>query len=494
MHFIGYDLGSSSIKVSLINIQDNNVEASISFPEKEMTIDSPKIGWAEQSPEKWWEYICSATKKILKNTGIAPSSIEGIGLAYQMHGLVIVDGNNEVLRPSIIWCDSRAVEIGEKAFKEIGAEKSIKLLLNSPGNFTASKLAWVKENEPEVFGRINKAMLPGDYIGFKMTGEVLTTSTGLSEGVFWNFETDEPANFLLDHFGINHQLLPSLTPVFGDQGRLTDDAAEQLGLKKGIPLLYRAGDQPNNALSLGVFEPGEMAASGGTSGVVYGVSDQLVKDESQRINSFVHVNHTSDQKRIGVLLCINATGITYRWIKDLISPKSSYDELELLAQQASPGSDGLTLLPFGNGGERMLNFKNSGARFIDLDLNRHSSKEMIRATLEGIAFSFVYGLELMLELGVPTHKIKVGSDNLFQSRIFSQTIANLTGASIEMFETTGAIGAAKAAAFAAGKYESLQKAFETNRLVNSFSPQPKDEILEASYQKWKRELNKSMNY
>ncbi|MEM7108834.1 MAG: FGGY family carbohydrate kinase [Bacteroidota bacterium] len=491
MYSIGFDIGSSSIKAALINVQSNEVNAAVKSPEQELEIHAPQPSWAQQDPEVWWNHVKEASHLLLKKSHVNPAKITSIGLAYQMHGLVVVNKDGQVLRPSIIWCDGRAVQTGEVAFRQMGKEKCLHHLLNAPGNFTASKLAWVKANEPEVYGQIDKAMLPGDYIGFKMTGEIVTTAAGLSEGIFWDFQNEAPADFLLNHFGFSKHILPTLVPIFGSQGQLTPKAAGELGLPAGTPLLYRAGDQPNNALSLGALEPGDFAGSGGTSGVIYGVSDQLIKDDSQRVNSFLHVNHTAAQKRIGVLLCVNATGIAYRWIREQVAPNLSYLELEQLAHTAEPGANGLTVLPFGNGGERILHFKNEGARLIGLDFNRHSTKEMVRATLEGVAFSFVYGFEILKELGVPINRIKVGNDNLFQSTIFSQTIANLTGVSIEMYETTGAIGAAKGAAYAAGGYHSLEEAVASAQSQESTVPKTAEKEREA-YEKWKDELKKSI--
>ncbi|MEM9894973.1 MAG: FGGY family carbohydrate kinase [Bacteroidota bacterium] len=491
MYSLGFDVGSSSVKAALIDIESNQTLATVKSPDQEMQIHAPKAGWAEQDPETWWHHVRDASHRLLEETKVDKSKITSIGVAYQMHGLVVLDKDGQVLRPSIIWCDGRANQQGKAAFDKLGAQKCIHHLLNAPGNFTASKLAWVQQNEPQLFERIDKAMLPGDYIGFKMTGEITTTATGLSEGTLWDFQNESLANFLVDHFEFGSEIIPPLVPIFGAQGKLTSTAAKELGLNTGTPLLYRAGDQPNNALSLGALQPGDLAGSGGTSGVIYGVSDQLIKDESQRINSFLHVNHTAEQKRVGVLLCINATGIAYRWIKDHLAPDLSYTQLEHLAQEAEPGADGLTLLPFGNGGERILNFKNEGAQLIGLDFNRHSTKEMVRATLEGIAFSFVHGLEIMKGLGVSIGKIKVGNDNLFQSTIFSQIISNLTSASIEMYETTGAIGAAKGAAYAAGHYNSLEEAVSADHGTKSIMPQSVGKEQEA-YEKWKNELKKSI--
>ncbi len=446
-----------------MNATDGTVRGTAQHPETEMLISSPHPDWAEQSPEDWWEAACTATQKLLATVQVSPRQIAAIGIAYQMHGLVVLDKQGQVLRPAIIWCDSRAVEIGNQAFAALGSDFSMENYLNSPGNFTASKLRWVRENEPDIFARIDKVMLPGDYLAYRMTDEICTTITGLSEGVFWNFKEKTLAKRLLDLYQIPENMLPEIMPVFARQGNLSADAAKSLGLISGIPIGYRAGDQPNNALSLNVLRPGEVAATGGTSGVVYAVAEQPVFDPKQRVNSFAHVNYTPENPLTGVLLCINGAGSLYRWVRENMGAKSlSYSDLEQLANTIPIGSEGLSILPFGNGSERMLGNQNPGAQIMGLHFNRHNQRHIFRAALEGIAFAFVYGLEAMRDLGIPVQTLRVGNDNLFQSAIFSNTIATLMNLEIEVLETTGAVGAAKAAGVSVGIFSSPEEALGQN--------------------------------
>lgn len=486
MYFIGYDIGSSSIKCALVNREGNKTIATVQYPHQEMPIQAVEPGWAEQDPEMWWENVGKATRSILEKTQINPADIKAIGIAYQMHGLVLTDDQGQVLRPSIIWCDSRAVEIGNQAFQSIGAENCLRQLLNSPGNFTASKLKWVKENEPGVYERIRYFMLPGDYIAFRMTQRATTTISGLSEGIFWDFEQQAVSDVLLDEYGINRHFVPEILPTFSIQGLLSEAAAEVLGLSAGTPVSYRAGDQPNNALSLDILEPGEVAATGGTSGVVYGVVDRPQYDPASRVNAFAHVNYSREAPRIGILLCINGSGILYSWMKHNMSREGlSYSDMEVLASKIPIGSDGLVILPFGNGAERMLENKNIGAQFLHVELNRHHQPHFYRAALEGIAFSFVYGIEVMRSMGLNIQVMRVGNDNLFQSAVFSETIATLVEADIEVVETTGAVGAAKGAGFGIGQYGSLKEAMSGNHIL--FRYQPVKEALpkyQAAYDKW----------
>jgi len=490
MYYIGYDIGTSSIKASIIEAKSGKSIGTAQEPEQEIPIDAVQNGWAEQDPELWWKYVCKATETVLNQTKIAADDIKGIGIAYQMHGLVLVDKKLEVIRPSIIWCDSRAVEIGDKAFNEIGEEECLQCYLNSPGNFTASKLKWVKENEPELYSQIFKIMLPGDFIAMKLSGKVTTTVSGLSEGIMWDFQNNKLADTLLQHYGIEPSLIPEIVPTFGLQGELSIDAAKKIGLTPGTKITYRAGDQPNNALSLNVLNPGEIAATAGTSGVVYGVTDQIKYDPLSRVNTFAHVNHTNKNTSLGVLLCINGTAILNSWLKK-ITETESYDEMNSLAENTPVGSDGLLILPFGNGAERMLQNKNLGSQISGLDFNRHSKGHMIRAAHEGIAFSFKYGMEIMEETGIEVKVIRAGNANMFLSPIFRETLADITGASIELYNTDGSIGAARGAGIGIGYYNPAKEAFTNLKIIKTINPK-ENKVINDVYKEWKRKVNSKL--
>lgn len=488
MYSIGYDIGSSSIKAALIETVSGKSISVVSEPSVEMEMIAVKNGWAEQDPNDWWKHVCKATHQLIKNNKIDPKDITGIGISYQMHGLVVVDKDGNSLRNSIIWCDSRAVEIGNRAFESLGSEKCDEHLLNSPGNFTASKLKWVKENEPGVYKKIYKFMLPGDYIAYKLSNTICTTITSLSEGIFWDFKQNEIADWLLNYYGFDPALVPEVVNNFSVQGRVSKNGAVESGLAEGTPIYYRAGDQPNNALSLNVFEPGEVAATGGTSGVVYAVTDNLSVKESSRVNNFAHVNYSETAPKIGKLLCINGSGIQYRWLLNNLNV-SSYGEMNQLAASVPIGSDGVTIHPFGNGAERMLNNLEIGTRISNINLNNHQKAHLCRAALEGIAFSFVYGMEIMKSDGIRPSVIRAGNDNLFRSDIFSETIATLIGQEIEIYNTTGAIGAARACELRNGNYVTFGKHIMENDYVLGFKPLANKEEYEKAYAKWKTELN-----
>lgn len=493
MYLLGYDIGSSSVKGALVDSQSGKCIASDFFPKTEAPIKALRAGWAEQDPESWWLSLREVTRSLLEMSRVSPNDITAIGISYQMHGLVAIDRNHHALRDAIIWCDSRGVPYGEKAFEEIGNEKCLRHLLNSPGNFTASKLRWLKENEPEIFGKIYKVMLPGDYIAMRLTGNIRTTMEGLSEYMLWDFRENKAAQFLLDYFGFDESILPEIVPTFSLQGELTPTAAKELGLAEGTPVTYRAGDQPNNALSLNVFNPGEVAATAGTSGVVYGVNGTVSYDSLSRVNNFAHVNHSADAPRIGVMTCINGTGILNSWIKRNVAPERiSYEDMNRLAETVPVGSEGVTILPFGNGAERVLGNREIHCSFHGINFNIHNRNHIIRAAQEGIVFSLYYGMEIMHDMGLEIGMIRAGNANMFLSGIFRETLASVSGATIELVDTDGAVGAAKGAGIGVGIYKDNNEAFSSLTALRTIEPATDRTPYIDAYTRWKECLGKEL--
>ena len=473
MYLLGYDIGSSSVKASLVNAETGKTVASDFYPKTEAEIIAVKAGWAEQRPQQWWDCLKHATASIMASSGIDPKEIKAIGISYQMHGLVLVDKDKQPLRPAIIWCDSRGVPYGEKAFGALGEEKCLSHILNSPGNFTATKLAWVKENEPELFEKVYKIMLPGDYVAMRLTDRICTTVSGLSEMMLWDFKEGKVADFLLEYFGYDADIIPEIVPTFSVQGLVSAEAAAELGLAEGIPVSYRAGDQPNNALSLNVFNPGEIASTAGTSGVVYGVLGEVNYDLKSRVNTFAHVNHTNDRTRLGVLLCINGTGILNSWSKRTVAPEGiGYAEMNDVADQAPIGAAGVSVIPFGNGAERVLQNKEVNCSIHGVNFLTHNKSHLLRAAQEGIVFSFMYGMEIMEQMGMPINKIHAGHANMFLSPLFRNTLAGVSGATIELYDTDGSVGAAKGAGMGAGIYKDNNEAFASLEKSRSSSRWP----------------------
>lgn len=497
-YLLGFDVGSSSVKATLLDSETGRVAASAQSPDAEMRIDADHPGWAEQPPDRWWDHVLRATDKLKERSNADLGDVQAVGISYQMHGLVLVDSSGHALRPSIIWCDSRAVETGNRAFSGIGAEKCLKHLLNSPGNFTASKLKWVMDNEPDVYRRIHKFMLPGDYIAMKLTGLMTTTIPGLSEGILWDYVEGKVANLLLDHYAIDPGLVADIVPTFGVQGETTRDAARALGIKPGTPVAYRSGDQPNNAFSMNVLNPGELAATAGTSGVVYGVVDRPVHDSKSRVNTFVHVNHDPAQPRYGVLLCINGTGILNSWLKHQVMSggdrQADYPAMNELAASVPVGAEGVVILPFGNGAERTLENRDLGASIYGLAFNAHTAAHVLRAAQEGIVFALNYGNEILRDMGVEVDTVRAGHSNMFLSPLFAEAFATVTGAVVELFSTDGSQGAARGAGLGAGLYASADEAFIGLEKVHSIEP---DRALEGAYadayEAWKSALQRALN-
>lgn len=489
MVLLGFDCGTSSIKATLLDAATGAVIASASCPDTEMAIDALRPGWAEQDPAVWWHHLKAATARLLSSSKIAPADIKAIGITYQMHGLVCIDKAGAVIRPSIIWCDSRAVPLGQQAAEALGSGRCLEHLLNLPGNFTAGKLAWVKENEPDAFKRIAKILLPGDWIAMKLTGQAATTESGLSEMILWDFKNTCPADFLMAHYGIDPALLPPLVPTFGPQGTLTQAAAAELGLAEGTPVTYRAGDQPNNALSLNVLSPGEVAATAGTSGVVYGVSDKAAFDPKSRVNTFLHVSNTRQTPRNGVLLCVNGTGRLNSWLKHNLG--IDYPDMNARAGAVPVGADGLSILPYGNGAERTLENRPVGAAVCNLDLNTHTLGHVLRAAQEGIVFALNYGLDIMKSMGIEIRTVRAGKANMFLSPLFAQTFATLTGATVELYNTDGSQGACRGAGLGAGVFKTPQDAFASLKKLDAIAPKDDQrEICQAAYAAWLEALHK----
>ena len=493
---LGLDIGSSSVKASLVDAETGATISSAQSPSEEMPMLAVKAGWAEQDPELWWTHLVKSVKSCLQKSNSKGENIEAIGISYQMHGLVLIDKDHKPLRPSIIWCDSRAVDVGERALNALTEKYCLQHFLNSPGNFTASKLAWVKENEPQIFSKVYKFMLPGDYIAMRLTGEIVTTDTGLSEGIFWDYESKSVSEKLLNHFGFDNSFVPEIKPVFSAQGQIRKDIANELGINPSAKVSYRSGDQPNNAFSLNVLNPGETAATAGTSGVIYSVTDKNAFDPKSRVNTFIHVNN-SQKISNGVLLCVNGTGILNSWLRKMLATgdqRFDYASMNSVASQAPIGSDGLSVLPFGNGAERILQNKSVEASFHGLNFNRHGQPHMLRAAQEGIVFALKYGFDILQGMGLKTNVIRAGNANMFLSPIFREAFVNTIGAPLELYDTDGAKGAALGAGVGAGVFANFSEAFNGLHLIaREDVDNNKKERYSKAFTQWKSLLVAALN-
>jgi xylulokinase len=493
LYLLGFDIGSSSIKGSIINAHTGTLAASASFPDVEMPILALRQGWAEQAPQTWYDNAVKVTRLLKKQAGKKLKDIAAIGISYQMHGLVLVDINKHVLRNSIIWCDSRAVGIGERAADRIGRKKCLKHLLNYPGNFTASKLRWVIENEPAIYKKTYKFMLPGEYVAMRMSDKIVTTVPGLAEEMLWDYANKSVSGDVLRVTGIQRQKIPDIMPTFSIQGELTKKAAQELGLKPGIKISYRAGDQPNNALSLNVLEPGEVAATAGTSGVIFGITDKNLHDTGCRVNTFAHVSNTEKNVRNGVMVCVNGTGILNSWLKHNTTDGRSYQFMNRKASIIPPGSGGVMVLPYGNGAERTLCNREIGASIHNLNFNIHKRRHVFRAGQEGIVFALNYGFEVMKEMGMKTKKVRAGHANMFKSPVFREIFANTCGVAVELYNTDGSQGAARGAGLGAGIFKTRSEAFRGLKRIAVIEPGRRlMSVYGEIYKRWKSILTKEL--
>lgn len=489
MHYLGIDLGSSSVKVCLADANGKEIASAKAPIDGEMEIISTSSGFAEQNPEDWWAMLTHGIKQ-LKEQGHNLANVKAIGIAYQMHGLVAMNDSFIPLRPAIIWCDSRAIPLGEKAFQEIGEEKALKKLLNSPGNFTAAKLAWVKNNEPDIYNKIAFIGLPGDWLAARLTGQLNATVSGLSEGIFIDHSTGQISNDVLNAFSIDKNFIKQPGESFRRFGKVLPTWCDEFGFNADAEVCYVAGDQPNNAFSLSAINPGEVAINAGTSGVLYAVSETPVVDMQQRVNTFAHVTHTTNKPSFGVLACVNGTGIQYSWLRHMLANNGdlSFIDLNNLAKTAPPGCDGLHVFSFGNGAERILNNRNIGASFTNINFHKHGPQHLIRAAQEGIAFSLVYCIEIFKEIGIEIKVLKAGSANLFNSPLFRQIVADTSGIPVEVINADGALGAARGAMVGSQAIDIKTIGSEMIQTVARVEPSENTQLYRQIYNEWLGEL------
>lgn len=434
MAFLGIDVGTSSVKVSIVG-EDGVILASATAPaSSERAINSPNPNWAEQNPEDWWE---DAQQAILNLPLEARLQVEAIGIAYQMHGLVLVDSQFQPVRPSIIWCDGRNIQESQILAESLGLDALENRLLNKPGTLTLAKLAWVAEHEPETLAKAHTFGLPGDFIAYKLTGEWSTTKSGYSEMVGWDFGASIPFEEGFRKAGWKLPL-PEARPNLEEGAPIQKVIAEKLGLPPSARVTYRAGDQPNNAFGLGVLQQGETAISAGTSGVLYGIGDSS-PGLHEGINRFLHVN-----SQIGVLMCLNGVGSALAFARRTWFQNQSYEALSELASQANPENCPY-FFPFGNGAERILS-ERAFSGFTELDFNRHNLPELARSVFEGIAFAYRLGSEKMEKAGCLSKVVNGTESGLLKSSFFAQLLANELQVELILSEGDGSTAAARGAA------------------------------------------------
>ncbi|WP_339655368.1 FGGY-family carbohydrate kinase, partial [uncultured Salegentibacter sp.] len=346
---------------------------------------------------------------------------------------------------------------------------------------------------PENFKKASIMMLPGDYIAAKLSETPQISTSGLSEAALWDFSKGKLATEVLDKMGLSEDFIPEIVPSFGDQATVSSAIANELGLDPDTKINYRAGDQPNNAFSLNALKPGDIATTAGTSAVMYAVSAENTFDPESRVNTFLHVNNTEKAKHNGVLLCINGSGILYQWLRKIISVGREelipYEKLNEEAAKVEPGSKGLRFYPFGNGVERIFSNKEVNSGIENLNYNIHQPAHLIRSACEGIVFAMNYGFEVMQSIGVEGKVVRAGKDNLFLSPVFREIFVNTTQTTLELYNTSGAEGAARGAAVGYGFYKEFDDAFTSLKCLERMEPDPKlSKQYQEIYQEWKQNI------
>lgn len=461
MYFIGVDLGTSSVKILVMDAEGNIIkETTNHYP-----LNFPKPLWSEQNPQDWLEQSLIGIKESIAS--LDASKVDAIGFSGQMHGLVLLDEHDSVIRPAILWNDQRSTKETDYLNEEIGIDR----LTNYTGNiafpgFTAPKLLWVKENEPEHFERIRKIMLPKDYLAYKMTGSFSTDYADASGTLYLDVESKEWSKSMMDIMGISEKVLPKLYESYESIGLLNKDVSEYLGTG-AVKVIIGSGDQACAAVGGGVVSKGRCTISLGTSGVVFIHSDTFIKDPNNGLHAFCHAN--GDYHLMGCML--SAAGSLKWWVEEVLKS----DDYNHLVDEASdvPIDNGLYFLPYLMGERSPHNDPDARGVFWGLNLT-HGRAGMTRAVIEGVSFALRDSFEIVKSLDQPVDEIRInggGSKNDF----WCQMIADVLGTKVVRLETDAgpAYGAAILAAVGAGKFKSVKEACD--KLItttDSFIPDP----------------------
>ena len=479
-YLLGFDVGSSSVKASLVNADSGKCVATAFFPEKEAPIMAVKAGWAEQDPQMWWDNAKLSLKKIMVEAGATAEEIKAIGISYQMHGLVCVDKNLKALRPSIIWCDSRAVPYGEKAFKDLGADQCLSHLLNSPGNFTAAKLAWVKENEPENFKKIKKIMLPKDYLAYKLSGTFCTDYSDASGMLLLDVKNRKWSKEMCDICGITEDMLPKLFDSFEKVGELKHDLAAELGLRDGVVIAAGAGDNAAAAVGTGTVGNNKCNISLGTSGTIFMSSDSFAVDSNNALHSFDHAD--GHFHLMGCML--SAASCNKWWMDEILKTKDYADEQKGIDKL---GENHVFFLPYLMGERSPWNNPNARATFTGITMDT-TREDMTQAVLEGVAFATRDMYEVAKSIGVAPKRTMICGGGA-KSPLWRRMIANILNVEVDVpsCEEGPGMGGAMLAMVACGAYKSVEEAAAAIVKVDK-TEKPDPELVakyEARYQQFK---------
>lgn len=460
-YLIGIDLGTSGVKTVLFDESGKPVASStVEYP-----LYQPNLGWAEQDPEDWWKGTCESINNVMLKSGVNKQDVKGVGLSGQMHGAVLLDKNDKVLRKAIIWCDQRSAAECDQITQLVGKERLIEITANPAlTGFTASKVMWVKNNEPQIFEKIAKILLPKDYIRLRLTGEYATEVSDASGMQFMNIAQRKWSSEVLGKLEISESMLGKMYESQEVTGKVTASAAAITGLNEGTIVVGGAGDQAAGAVGNGIVKPGVVSSTIGTSGVVFAYTDKLTIDPLGRVHTFCHAVPNTYH----IMGVTQGAGLSLKWFRDnfcmeelMTAELSNIDVYKLLdaeAENITPCSDGLVYLPYLMG-ERTPHL-DPDARGVFFGLTaKHTKPHFVRSIMEGVTYSLRDCLEIIRGMGVEVSEVRASGGG-GKSKIWRQMQADVFGTNINrIFSDEGpALGVAILAGVGAGIYDSVPQA------------------------------------
>ncbi|MFL6335582.1 MAG: xylulokinase [Pyrinomonadaceae bacterium] len=457
MKLLGIDVGTGGSRALVVD-ESGRVVASATVEHEPFA--SPRTGWAEQDARDWWRASEAAVREVLQADGVSAEEIACVGLTGQMHGAVLLDERDEPLRPSIIWCDVRTHEQCRALTEQVGAERLIQLVSNPAlEGFTLPKMLWVREREPEVWGRVRSVLLPKDYVRLRLTGEKATDVADASGTLLFDVTHRKWSDEMLELAGLDRSLLPRAFESSEITGRVSAEGAKATGLLEGTPVVAGAGDQAAGAVGMGIVRPGAVSATIGTSGVVFAATDRPALDPKGRVHTFCH----AVPERWHVLGVSQGAGLSLRWFRDQFGAgaddgRDPYERLGEEADTVPPGADGVLWAPYLMGERTPHLDPHARAALVGLNAS-HRRAHVVRAILEGVAFSLRDTFTIFEEMGVPVESIRLGGGGA-RSRVWRQIQADVYGREVELVEADegAAYGAALLAGVGGGAWTSVDDA------------------------------------
>jgi xylulokinase len=474
MYWLGIDVGTGGTRALLVDA-DGKVRHSFTSPHEDMRMERPL--WAEQRPENWWDAAQLAIRGVLATAGASGADVRGIGLSGQMHGLVLLDAANQVIRPALIWCDQRSQTQVDGINELVGKETVLSCIANPVlTGFTLPKLLWVRDNEPANFARVRKFLLPKDYLRFQLAGVHVCDVSDASGTALFDVVRRQWSFSLAAQLGIDRSILPEVLESSDISGRVSRAAALATGLSEGTPIVAGAGDQAASAVGNGIVEAGIMSCTIGTSGVVFAHTPAPAYDPAGRVHTFCHAVRGTWH----VMGVTQGAGLSLQWFRNNLAPGTGYDTLTAEASTAETGSQGLYWLPYLMGERTPHLDANARGGWIGLTA-RHTRADLIRSLLEGVSYSQMDGLEIIEKMGVTVNSVRVSGGGA-RSAFWRQMLANVFGRRVAVLESEegSAYGAALLALVGTGEFSSVGEVCKAAvREVEFVDPQPEEAAIYA---------------